>query len=193
MVETEQRANQRAKHNERKRKRMSGNRKAQHRKGQQKVDKVSVGSIIRYVLVLLYELLFHQLGQSLVKPVYILRHAYVPKRADMPTCHSSHQRMYASGLSGPTGPEGHHAVSDSLCLKQLDDLKLPGRLDPREEVLNQAQEEWLIFIDLILTNLDKFMSLRTLMTMVDSVSLGLARLAAPRVLSTERMFRRPKS
>ncbi len=44
-----------------------------------------------------------------------------------------------------------------------------------------------------LTSLDKFMSLRTLMTMVDSVSLGLARLAAPSVRSTDRMFRRPKS
>lgn len=45
----------------------------------------------------------------------------------------------------------------------------------------------------VLTSLDRFMSRSTLMTMVDSVSLGLARLAAPNVRRTDRMFLRPKS
>lgn len=44
-----------------------------------------------------------------------------------------------------------------------------------------------------LTSLERFMSLRTLITMVDSVSLGLDLLAAPRVRSTDRMFLSPKS
>lgn len=43
------------------------------------------------------------------------------------------------------------------------------------------------------TSLERFMSFRTLLTMVDSVSLGLERLAAPRVRRTDRMFRKPKS
>lgn len=49
------------------------------------------------------------------------------------------------------------------------------------------------WILLRLTSFERFMSLRTLMTMVDSVSLGLARLAAPSVRRTDRMLRRPKS
>ena len=55
------------------------------------------------------------------------------------------------------------------------------------------KELYIISIQLLLTNLDKFMSLRTLMTMVFSPSSGLLLLAAPRVLNTERMFLRPKS
>ena len=43
------------------------------------------------------------------------------------------------------------------------------------------------------TSLDRFMSLRTLITMMDSGSLVFARLAAPSVRRTERMLRSPKS
>ena len=43
------------------------------------------------------------------------------------------------------------------------------------------------------TSLERFMSLRTLMTMVLSVSPGLALLLAPNVLSTDKIFLRPKS
>lgn len=46
---------------------------------------------------------------------------------------------------------------------------------------------------LILTSFERFMSLKTLITMVLSVSFGLALLLAPRVLKTDRIFLRPKS
>lgn len=48
------------------------------------------------------------------------------KRAQNPTCHSSHQGVNASSLPGPAGPEGHHAMSDPLSLIELDNLQLPG-------------------------------------------------------------------
>lgn len=57
-------------------------------------------------------------------------------RGARPTCHSSHQSVNASRLSGPTGPQGHHAVSDRLRLKQLDYLQLPGRVIDQACVLN---------------------------------------------------------
>lgn len=44
-----------------------------------------------------------------------------------------------------------------------------------------------------LTSFERFISLRTLMTIVSSLSVGLALFAAPRVLSTDRMLRNPKS
>ena len=44
-----------------------------------------------------------------------------------------------------------------------------------------------------LTNLDKFMSRRILMTVVLSLSLGFCRLLAPRVRKTDKMLRKPKS
>ena len=43
------------------------------------------------------------------------------------------------------------------------------------------------------TNFERFMSLRILMTHTGSGSSGLARLNAPKVRSTDRMFLRPKS
>lgn len=121
----------------------------------------------------------------------------------------------------------HLTVDGSLQLRVAGFIEL----DSWKEVLDQAQEERLVFIDLKkqnrwgkagrsldfnhrcpafqqitaadtvtvawfsvrLTSFDKFMSLRTLITIVDSVSLGLARLAAPNVRRTDRIFRRPKS
>ena len=44
-----------------------------------------------------------------------------------------------------------------------------------------------------LTSLERFMSLSTLITVVLSLSCGLARLAAPSVRKTDRMFLKPKS
>jgi hypothetical protein len=44
-----------------------------------------------------------------------------------------------------------------------------------------------------LTSLERFMSRITRMTIVDSVSTGLALFAAPNVRRTDRMLRRPKS
>lgn len=61
---------------------------------------------------------------------------YIPKHAQNPTCHSSHQRVYTSCLSGPTRSQGHHAMSDPLSLKQLDDLQLPGRVNDQTCVLH---------------------------------------------------------
>jgi len=45
----------------------------------------------------------------------------------------------------------------------------------------------------ILTSFDKFMSRRTLMTVVLSESFGFCRLFAPNVRSTDKIFRKPKS
>lgn len=48
------------------------------------------------------------------------------KHAQNLTRHSSHQGVNASSLACPTGPEGHHAMSDPLSLIELDNLQLPG-------------------------------------------------------------------
>ena len=45
----------------------------------------------------------------------------------------------------------------------------------------------------IITNFDKFMSRKTLMTIVCSESIGDARLVEPKVRKTDKMFLKPKS
>lgn len=61
-----------------------------------------------------------------------------------PTRHGSHQRVNARRLPGATGPEGHHAVSDPLSLKQLDDLQLPGWVTDQTRVLDLGGNRCLV-------------------------------------------------
>jgi hypothetical protein len=44
------------------------------------------------------------------------------------TCHGSHQGVNAGGFSCSAGPQGHHAMTDPLGLKQLNHLQLPWRV-----------------------------------------------------------------
>lgn len=60
-------------------------------------------------------------------------------RLGHPTRHCSHQRVNARRLPGAAGPEGHHAVSDPLSLKQLDDLQLPGWVTDQTRVLDLGE------------------------------------------------------
>lgn len=60
-------------------------------------------------------------------------------RLGHPTRHRSHQRVNARRLPGAAGPEGHHAVSDPLSLKQLDDLQLPGWVTDQTRVLDLGE------------------------------------------------------
>lgn len=61
-----------------------------------------------------------------------------------PTSHCSHQRVNASRFPGTAGPKGHHAVSDPLSLKQLDDLQLPGRVTDQACVLDLGENRCLV-------------------------------------------------
>ena len=83
------------------------------------------------------------------------------------------------------------------------------QLDSGEHVLDQGQEERFVLVDQLaqvhVPEVNEFFSsrsawktrrefyLNTLMTVVSSVSFGLLLFWAPRVLSTDRMFLRPKS
>lgn len=60
-------------------------------------------------------------------------------RLGHPTRHRSHQRVNARRLPGAAGPEGHHAVSDPLSLKQLDDLQLPGWVTDQTRILDLGE------------------------------------------------------
>lgn len=61
-----------------------------------------------------------------------------------PTSHCSHQCVNARRLPGAAGPEGHHAVSDPLSLKQLDDLQLPGWVTDQACVLHLRENRNLV-------------------------------------------------
>lgn len=73
------------------------------------------------------------------KPVQCLPVILFVSLALKPTCHCFHQCVYASCLSSPTWPQGHHAMPDPLSLKQLDDLQLPGRMYDQTCVLNLSE------------------------------------------------------